>query len=98
LFLGCHGFWQAVEVYLIGGERFQAGVRPDGVIELQVAADGSSGLADRGVSVQVDLLVLDGLPDALDEDVVASREPSNTARGARPTRVLTPVGRWRDVT
>jgi len=55
LFLGCHGFWQAVEVSLIGRERFQAGVRPDGVTELQVAADGSSGLADRGVGVQVNL-------------------------------------------
>jgi hypothetical protein len=57
LLLGCHRLWQAVEVYLIGRERFQAGVRPDGVIELQVAADGSSGLADRGVGVQVDLFV-----------------------------------------
>lgn len=37
--LGCHGFWQAVEVYLIGCERFQAGVRPDGVVEVQVSAD-----------------------------------------------------------
>jgi hypothetical protein len=71
LHLGCHGFWQAVEVYLIGRLRFQAGVRSNGVIELQVSADGSSCLADRGVGVQVDLLVLDGLPDALDEDVVA---------------------------
>jgi hypothetical protein len=59
LFLGCHGFWQAVEVYLIGRLRFQAGVWPDGVVEVDVAADGSSGLADRGVGVQVDLLVLD---------------------------------------
>lgn len=39
MLLGCQGYWQAVEVYLIGRERFQAGVRPDGVIELQVAAD-----------------------------------------------------------
>ena len=71
MFLGCHGFWQAVEVYLIGRERFQAGVRPDGVVELQVAGDGSSGLLDRGVGVKVDLIVLDGLPDTFDEDVVA---------------------------
>jgi hypothetical protein len=68
LFLGCHWFWQAVEVYLIGRERFQAGVRADGVVELQIAADGSSGLADRGVGVQVDLFVLDGF-SALDEKV-----------------------------
>ena len=70
LLLGCHGFWQAVEVYLIGRERFQAGVGSDGVVELQVEADGRSGLVGRGVGVQVDLLVLDGLPDALHEDVV----------------------------
>src|ERR1019366_10652768 len=50
---------------------FQAGVWSGGVVELQVSADGRSGLADRGVSVEVNLLVFDGLPDALDEDVVA---------------------------
>jgi len=51
-------------------------VRPDGVVELQVAGDGSSGLVDRGVGVQVDLLVLDRLPDALDKDVVAPAAPA----------------------
>ena len=71
LLLGCQGYWQAVVVYLIGRLRFQAGVGPYGVIELQIAADRSSGLADRGAGTQVDRFVLDGLPDALDEDIVA---------------------------
>jgi len=71
LFLSCLGSWQTVEAYLIGHERFQAGGRPSGVVELQVAADGHSGLADRGVCVRVDLLELDGLLGALDEDDVA---------------------------
>ena len=69
--LGCQGFRQAVEVDLIGRERPQAGMRSDGIIELQVAADGLPCLLDRFVGVKIDLLVLDLFPDALDEDVVA---------------------------
>lgn len=60
-----------MEVYLIGREPLQAGVWPDGVVKLQVAADGRSGLADRSVGVQIDLLVLNRFPDALHEDIVA---------------------------
>ena len=51
--LGCHEFWQAVEVYLIGRELPQAGVRAGGVVELDGATDGRPGLADRLVGVQV---------------------------------------------
>src|ERR1019366_3818508 len=36
--LGCQGILQAVEVYLIRRECFQAGVGSDGVVKLQVAA------------------------------------------------------------
>jgi hypothetical protein len=43
--LGCQGFWQAVEVYLIGRKRLQAGVGPGGVVEVDIATDGRSGLA-----------------------------------------------------
>jgi hypothetical protein len=56
-------------------------VRPDGVRERQIAADGGSGLVDRGVGVQVDLLILDRLPDALDEDVVAPAAAAIRADG-----------------
>jgi hypothetical protein len=37
LLLGCHWFWQAVEVYLIGRLRFQAGVWSGRVVEVDVA-------------------------------------------------------------
>ena len=68
---GCHEFRQAVEVDLIGREPIQAGVRPGGVIELQVFRDGSPGFVDRPVGVEIDLFILDRLPDPFDEDVVA---------------------------
>jgi hypothetical protein len=59
LLLGCHEIWQAVEIYLIGRERFQDGMWSDRVAEFQVAADRTSGLAGRGVCAQIDFLILD---------------------------------------
>jgi len=44
LFLGCQWYRLAVEVCLIGRLRFLAGVRADGVVELQAATDGISSL------------------------------------------------------
>src|SRR6056297_502794 len=44
---------------------------PAAVVEADVAADPSPGLGDAGVGPQVDLLVFDGPPEALHEDVVA---------------------------
>ena len=57
-------------MYLIGSERLQAGVWADGVVEVDVAPDGCSGLADRLVGVQVDLFIFDRLPNSLDEYIV----------------------------
>jgi hypothetical protein len=37
--LGCHGFWQAIEEYVIGRLRLQAGAWAGGVVEVDVAAD-----------------------------------------------------------
>lgn len=71
LLLGCHGFWQAVEVYLIGRFCFQAEAWSGPVVEVDVAVEQCSCLADRCVGVQINLLILDGLPDSLDEDVLA---------------------------
>ncbi len=76
LILGCHGFWRADEVYLIVRLRLQAGVESGGVVKRDVVADARARLADRVVSVQVHLLVLDRSPDAFDEDVVAPAAPS----------------------
>src|ERR1035441_7340225 len=66
---GCLECRQAVEVDLIGREPIQAGVWTNGVIKLQVLGDRSSCHLDRFVGVQIDLLVLDRLPDSLAEDV-----------------------------
>src|SRR5215217_7396216 len=46
-------------------------MRPAGVVEAEIAADRGTGLGDRVVSSEVDLLVLDRSPQPLDEDVVA---------------------------
>ncbi len=65
------GLWRTVEVYLIRRERIQAGVWMGDVEEVDVAADVCSGLLDRLVSVQIDMLILDQLPEPLDENIVA---------------------------
>lgn len=41
------------------------------IVEVQIPANPSAGLRDAGVSPKVDLLVFDGPPQTLDEDVVA---------------------------
>ncbi len=45
-------------------------MRASGVIKLEVTADLASGFADRLVGMQVDVLVFERTPEALDEDVV----------------------------
>jgi hypothetical protein len=54
LLLGCLGLWQAVKASLVERLRFQTGVRPGGVLEADVVADGLPGLVGRDVGVQVD--------------------------------------------
>ena len=49
----------------------KAGMWPQAIVEIQIAADGSSRDAYAVVGVKVDLLVFDRFPDALDEDIVA---------------------------
>jgi hypothetical protein len=39
LLLGSHRFWQAVEVYLIGRERFQAGALASRLFTLSESTD-----------------------------------------------------------
>src|ERR1022692_119413 len=69
--LGRQSFWRTVEIYLVGRLCPQAGVRASGVVELDIARDLASGFAHRLVGVQVDLLVFERAPEALDEHVVA---------------------------
>ena len=59
-----------MEVYLVGSLCPQAGVRASGVVKLEVTPDLASGFADRLVGMQVDVLVFERTPEALDEDVV----------------------------
>lgn len=40
------------------------------VVEVQISADPGAGFRDAGIGPQVNLLVFDGAPEALDEDVV----------------------------
>ncbi len=46
-------------------------MRPPTVVEAEVVPDRGAGLGNAGIGPQVDLLVFDGPPEALDEDVVA---------------------------
>jgi len=74
LFLGsgCPVRWQVVGVYLIRRLRLQAGVGAHRDVEPDVFCHSIPRLTDRVVGVQVDLLLFDGLPNTLDEDIAAS--------------------------
>ena len=87
--LGCHRFWQAVDVDLVGRFCLQAGMGSDGVVELQVSADRSSGCVNRLVGVEVDLFILDRLPDPLDE--YCGFRPSVVRRRATPPTTPAPT-------
>ena len=54
------------------------------VVEVQILSDGGAGFGHVGVGLQVDLLVFDALPDALDKNVVA---PGSFAIHADPDAV-----------
>jgi hypothetical protein len=69
--LGYQSIRQAVEIDLIGRERPQAGMRSDGIVELQIATDQRLGLVDYFVGMKIDLLILDRFPHPLDEYIVA---------------------------
>src|SRR3990172_150048 len=73
------------EVCLVGGAVGEARVRTASVVEREVAPDAGGGGGDGVVRVQVDLLVLEGAPEPLDEDVVA---PAAPAVHADPDAVL----------
>jgi hypothetical protein len=68
--LGCQAEWQRVEVGLIRGGVVKALVRPAAIVEVEVAADRGTGLADVVIGPQIHLLVFDAAPQPLDEHVV----------------------------
>src|SRR6185436_19631609 len=58
------------EVGLIGCHAVKARVWSPAVVEVEVAADRSAGLADAVISPQIHFLVFDAAPQPLDEHVV----------------------------
>lgn len=64
-------FWQVAKVGLIRWYAAEAAVRPARVVEREVSFQPSLGLRNAVVGVQIDLVVLDRTPQALDKDVVA---------------------------
>ena len=60
-----------MEVGLIRGAAVKSCVRSSCVVEGDVAADRLPCLADTVIGTQIDFLVLDGSPEALNEDVVS---------------------------
>ena len=45
-------------------------MRPSGIVERQIPADRRAGIADRGISSQIDLFVFDRAPQALNKHIV----------------------------
>jgi hypothetical protein len=56
---------------LIRGAAVKSNVRSLCVVEGDIAGDRLPCFADAFIGVQIDFLVLDGSPEALDEDVVS---------------------------
>ena len=81
-------------------------MRPSGVVERQIPADRRAGIADRGISPKIDLLVFDRAPQALNKHVVPPGAPAIHAdrdllaledRGEADTRELTALVGIEDV-
>ena len=65
--------WQRIEVHGIGRHAVKRAMWPAPIVEVDVSANASLGVGHRVVGVQVDLFVLDRLPQSFHEDVVAPR-------------------------
>ena len=55
---------------MIGRHAVKARMRSAAVVEIEIAADRSAGLADAVIGPQIHLLVFDAAPQPLDEDIV----------------------------
>src|ERR1700675_4258108 len=60
-----------MEVSLVGCHSVKARMGPQAIIEIQISAEGSPRDADAVVGMQINLLVFDRFPNALDENIVA---------------------------
>ena len=70
---GCREQWQVIEVGAIRRSGSEARMWPRAIVEIQVPAERSTGIADTVVGPQVDLLVFDRPPQPLNKDIVAPR-------------------------
>ena len=69
--LSCCAERQRIEVGLIRGAAVKSDVGSLCVVEGDVASDRLPCFADAFIGVQIDFLVLDGSPEALDKDIVS---------------------------
>ena len=74
--LGRQAEWRLVEVGLIRCGVVKALVRAAAIVEIEISADRSAGLADVVVGPQVYLLVFDAAPQPLDEHVARPQSSS----------------------
>ena len=72
-------------------------MRPPPVVECQIATDRGPGLADGAVCAQVNLLVFDRAPEALDDDIVPPRLPAVHADGDLLTQQYAGEGQRREL-
>jgi len=69
-------------------QRVEVGVRSPCVVEGYVATDRLSCLADTVIGTQIDFLVLDRSPEALDKDVVSPGALASIPEPVRSRRCL----------
>src|SRR5215218_7193395 len=70
---GCRAQRQVIEVGTVWRSGSEARMWSRAIVEIQVPAERSTGIADTVVSPQVDLLVFDRPPQPLNKDIVAPR-------------------------
>lgn len=64
-----------MKVYLVGEATAKCGGRPYGIVEADVTADAGTGTRDRGVGVEVNLLVFHLTTEAL-HDTLSHQQAS----------------------
>src|SRR5260221_13846001 len=67
----CRDLRQIAEVGVIGRSGVKARMRSLTVVEVEIAADRRTCLADAVIGLEIDFFIFDRAPQSLDEDVVA---------------------------
>ena len=71
--LGCRDLRKPVEVGLIRRLPVKARMRSAGIVKAEVTADRNASLGDCVIGLQINLLVFDRSPKALDENIITPR-------------------------